>query len=154
MNRSALTLWLFVSCAVACSRQVESSALALRYEPPSGMRLLSEDAGVPAEARFEGGLRVRSVPGAPLRLDAPAAEVLQAAGIQEDGYQPLTATQGTLSAGPVARHEFRRGPSRMLLYVVPREDRCVFVIYAASEQDYGRGLARVERSLSTLAFTR
>ncbi|ATB27706.1 hypothetical protein [Melittangium boletus] len=154
MNRSAFTWWLLLSFAVACSRQVDSTALALQYEPPSGMRLLSEEPGPPAVVRFEGGLQLRSVVGAPLRLDASPEEILRAAGMPESGQRPLNATQGTLPAGPVARHEFQQGTTRTLVYVLPREDRCVFVLYTAPERDYGPGLARVERSLSTLKLTR
>ncbi|HYO54889.1 hypothetical protein [Archangium sp.] len=153
MNRSTLLLWLLLSCALACSRKMESNALGLQYEPPSGMTLRAEEPGPPAVARFEGGLELYSVQGTPPRLDAPPEEVLGAAGIPVPGRR-LNATQGTLTAGPVARYEFQQGPSRTLVYFLPRDARFVLVLYTAPERDYGPGSARVERSLSTLKPTR
>ncbi len=153
MNRSALTLCLLLGCVAACSRQLESQALGLQYEPPSGMALRSEQPGPPAVAQFEGGLEVRSVPGAAPKLDAEPEAVLEAAGVPVPGRR-LNATQGTLPAGPVARYEFQQGSSRTLVYLLPREDRFVLVLYTAAERDYGPGSARVERSLSTLKPTR
>jgi hypothetical protein len=153
VNRSTLLLWLFLSCALACSRKLESHALGLQYEPPSGMALRSEQPGPPAVARFEGGLELHSVQGTPPRLDAPPEEVLGAAGLPVPGRR-LNATQGTLPAGPVARYEFQQGSSRTLVYFLPLTARFVLVLYTAPERDYGPGSARVERSLSTLQPTR
>ncbi|WNG49826.1 hypothetical protein F0U60_41210 [Archangium minus] len=154
MNRSALLPWLLLCCALACSRKLESNALGLQYEPPSGMALRTEEPGPPAVARFEGGLELRSVSGQGVpRLDSPSADVLGAAGIPVPGKQ-LNATQGTLPAGPVARYEFQQGASRTLVYFLPLKDRFVLVLYSAPERDYGPGSARVERTLSTLMPTR
>ncbi|MET0403316.1 MAG: hypothetical protein ABW123_12970 [Cystobacter sp.] len=153
MNRFLLTLCLLVGCATGCSRKLESSVLGLQYEPPPGMALRSEQAGPPAVAAFDGGLEVRSVEGAPPRLDVEPEEVLTRAGLTVPGRR-LNLTQGTLPAGPVARSEFQQGSSRTLVYLLPREDRFVLVVYTAPERDYGPGSARVERSLSTLKPTR
>lgn len=153
MNRSALVPWLLLSCAVACSRKLESSALGLQYEPPSGMALRAEEPGPPAVAHFEGGLELRSVQGAPPKLETAPEEVLGAAGLAVPGRR-LNATQGTLPAGPVARYEFQQGTSRTLVYFLPLADRSVLVLYTAPERDYGPGSSRVERSLSTLKPTR
>jgi hypothetical protein len=153
VNRSALLPLLLLSCVVACSRHLESNALGLRYEPPPGMALRAEEPGPPAVARFEGGLELRSVEGPSPRLDAAPEEVLGAAGVPVPGTR-LTATQGTLDAGPVARYEFQQGTSRTLVYFLPRPERFVLVLYTAPERDYGKGSSRVERSLSTLKPTR
>jgi len=153
VNRSALLPLLLLSCAVACSRRMESTALGLQYEPPPGMALSAEEPGPPAVARFEGGLELRSVEGAPPKLEAPPEEVLGAAGLAVPGTR-VNATQGTLDAGPVARYEFQKGPSRTLVYFLPRPERFVLVLYTAPERDYGKGSLRVERSLSTLKPTR
>jgi hypothetical protein len=153
VNRSALLPLLLLSCAVACSRRMESQALGIQYEPPPGMAVLAEEPGPPVVARFQGGLELRSVQGTPPRLDAPPEEVLAAAGVPVPGTK-LNATQGTLTAGPVARYELQQGTSRTLVYFLPRTDRFVLVLYTAPERDYGPGSARVERSLSTLKPTR
>ncbi|XXF75347.1 hypothetical protein P2318_19995 [Myxococcaceae bacterium GXIMD 01537] len=153
MKRTALFPMLLLSCAVACSRQMESKGLGLQYEPPPGMALREEVGGPPAVARFEGGLEVRAVEGTPLSLDAPVEAVLGAAGVQVPG-RPLNSTQGTLSAGPVARYEFQQDSSRTLVYFLPRAERFLLVLYSAPERDYGADSARVERSLSTLKLTR
>ena len=149
MTRTSLLLCLLVCWSTACSRRLESTSLGIRYEPPSGMALRTEEPGPPAVARFEGGLELRSVPGPPPRLEAGAEEVLGAAGVPVPGTR-LNATQGTLPAGTVARYEFQQGGSRTLVYFLPRPDRFLLVLYTAPERDYGPGSARVERSLSTL----
>jgi hypothetical protein len=132
---------------------MESTALGLQYEPPPGMTLSAEEPGPPAVARFEGGLELRSVEGVPPKLEAPPEEVLGAAGLAVPGTR-VNATQGTLDAGPVARYEFQKGPSRTLVYFLPRPERFVLVLYSAPERDYGKGSLKVERSLSTLKPTR
>ncbi len=132
---------------------MESQALGVQYEPPPGMALRAEEPGPPLVARFEGGLELRSVQGTPPKLEAQPEEVLAAAGVPVPGRR-LNATQGTLTAGPVARYEFQQGASRTLVYFIPREDRFVLVLYSAPERDYGPGSAKVERSLSTLKPTR
>lgn len=153
MTRSALFVPLLLASVLACSRPVESQALGIRYEPPSGMALRAEDAGPPAVARFEGGLELRSVPGAPPALGAEPEVVLAAAGVAVPGRR-LSADQGTLAAGPVARYEFQEGQVRTLVYFLPRLERFLLLLYSAPERDYGKGSARVERSLSTLVITR
>lgn len=153
MNRSVLLWVLLLSCAVACSRRMDSSVLGVRYDPPSGMAPAGEEAGPPAVARFEGGLELRSVAGVPPKLDAAPEDVLAAAGMAVPGTK-LNATQGTLPAGPVARYEFQQSGSRTLVYFIPRPDRFLLVLYTAPERDYGPASARVERSLSTLTPTR
>ncbi len=132
---------------------MESQTLGLQYEPPPKMALRAEEPGPPAVARFEGGLELRSVEGKPPALDAPPEQVLGAAGVPVPGRQ-VNATQGTLTAGPVARYEFQQGTSRTLVYFLPRPERFVLVLYTAPERDYGPGSARVELSLSTLKPTR
>ena len=154
MPRSTLTLWLLLSCAVACSREFSSLGVGVRYEPPSGMAFVSEEPGPPIVARFEGGLEVHSVSGLAPKPDAPPEEVLRAARLATPGQRLLNATQGTLPAGPVTRYEFQQGSTHSLVYVIPRDGRFVLVVYSAPEQDYGPGLARVERSLSSLKLTR
>lgn len=152
MSRFALSL-LALLLAVGCSRPVTSHALGLEYEPPSGVKFLSEEAGPPAVARFEGGLELRSVPGTPPPLEANPEVVLGAAGVPVPG-QVLTTAQGTLTAGPVARYEFQQGGARTFMYFLPRPDRFVLVTFTAPERDYGPRSARVERSLSTLKLLR
>jgi hypothetical protein len=153
MNRSALLPLLLLCCTIACSRQMESAALGLQYEPPSGMALRAEEPGPPAVARFEGGLELRSVEGPPPALEAPPEEVLAAAGVSGPGTR-VNAAQGTIDAGPVGRYEFKQGTSRTLVYFLPRPERFVLVLYSAPERDYGSGSSKVERSLSTLRPTR
>jgi hypothetical protein len=153
VKRSTLLSLLLLSLTVACSRRLDSTALGLQYEPPSGMALRTEEPGPPAVAHFNGGLELRSVEGKPPALDAPPEEVLLAAGVPVPGNR-VNATQGTLPAGPVARYEFQKGGSRTLVYFLPRPERSVLVLYTAPERDYGPGSSRVELSLSTLKPTR
>jgi hypothetical protein len=154
MTRSTLTLWLLLSCSVACSREFFSPGVGVRYEPPSGMAFVAEESGAAMVARFEGGLEVISVPGPAPRPDEEPVNVLRAGGLATPGQRLLNTTQGTLPAGTVTRYEFQQGATRTLVYLIPRDDRFVLVVYSAPEQDYGPGLARVERSLSTLKLTR
>lgn len=139
--------------AVGCSRPVSSQALGLEYEPPSGVKLASEEAGPPAVARFEGGLELRSVPGTPPPLDAAPEAVLGAAGVPVPG-KVMNTSQGTISAGPVARYEFLQGDARTLVYFLPKPDRFVLITFTAAERDYGPRSSKVERSLSTLRLLR
>lgn len=150
MYRFLLRVGLPLVCVTACSHRMDSPALGLQYEPPSGMAVRSEEPGV---VHFEGGLELRSIQGTPPRLEASSQEVLAAAGLPVTGRQ-LNATQGTLPAGTVARYELQQGASRTLVYFLPRPDRFVLVLYTAPEHEYGPGSARVERSLSTLTLTR
>ncbi len=136
-------------CVLGCSRGVTSRALGVEYEPPSGMGLISEEAGPPAVARFEKGLEMRSVAGTPPALDAGPEVVLAAAGLPMPGTL-LKDSQGTLPAGPVARYEFSQSGTRTMMYFLPRKDGFVLVTFFAPERDYGTLSARVERSLSTL----
>ncbi|WP_232293533.1 hypothetical protein [Stigmatella aurantiaca] len=142
-----------VLLALGCSRPLTSEALALQYEPPSGVRFTSEEAGPPAVAHFEGGLELRSVPGTALTLETPAEEVFRLAGVPLPG-KAVQQARGTLPAGAVARYEFLKGNVRTLVYVLPRPDRFVLITFSASEQDYGPRSSRVERSLSTLKLLR
>jgi hypothetical protein len=136
-----------------CSRPVSSQALGLEYEPPSGVKFDSEEAGPPAVARFQGGLELRSVPGTPPPLEATPEVVLGAAGVPVPG-RVVTTSQGTLSAGAVARYEFQQGETRTFVYFLPRPDRFVLITFTAPERDYGPRSSRVERSLSTLKLLR
>lgn len=117
------------------------------------MAAQAEQPGPPSVVPFDGGLELRVVPGLPPRLDAPAESVLAAASVPVPGRR-LSATQGTLPAGAVARYEFQQGTSRTLVYFLPLTNRFVLILYTAPERDYGPGSARVERSLSTLQITR
>jgi hypothetical protein len=146
----SLLVLLFV---VGCSRPVSSQALGLEYEPPSGIKFDSEEAGPPAVARFQGGLELRSVPGTPPPLEAAPEVVLGAAGVPVPG-RVVNTSQGTLPAGSVARYELQRGGTRTLVYFLPRPDRFVLVTFTAPERDYGPRSARVELSLSTLRLLR
>jgi hypothetical protein len=139
--------------AVGCSRPISSQALGLEYEPPSGVKPASEEAGPPAVARFEGGLELRSVPGTPPSLEAAPEVVLGAAGVPVPG-KVMNTSQGTITAGPVARYEFLRGDTRTLVYFLPRPDRFVLISFTAPERDYGPRSGKVERSLSTLKLLR
>jgi hypothetical protein len=139
--------------AVGCSRPVSSQVLGLEYEPPSGVKLASEEAGPPAVARFEGGLELRSVPGTPPPLEAAPEVVLGAAGVLVPG-KVMNTSQGTITAGPVARYEFLQSGTRTLVYFLPRPDRFVLISFAASEHGYGPRSGKVERSLSTLRLLR
>ncbi|MDY7226473.1 hypothetical protein [Hyalangium rubrum] len=152
MRRSCLSL-LAVLLAVGCSRPVSSQALGFEYEPPSGVKLSSEEPGPPAVARFEGGVEVRSVPGTPPALEALPEAVLGAAGVSVPGKRVST-SQGTLPAGPVARYEFQEGTHRTLVYFLPRPDRFLLFTFTAPERDYGPRSAKVELSLSTLKLLR
>jgi hypothetical protein len=148
----ALSL-LLLPFAVGCSSPVSSQALGLEYEPPSGVKFTSEEAGPPAVARFEGGLELRSVPGTPPPLEATPDVVLGAAGVPVPGTV-MTHTPGSISAGPVARYEFKQGESRTLVYFLPRPDRFVLLTFTAPERDFGPRSGKVERSLSTLRLLR
>lgn len=152
MARSALSL-LVLLLAVGCARTVSTEALGLEYEPPSGVKLSATEAGPPAVARFEGGVELRSVPGAPPALGAAPEAVLSAAGVPVPG-KLLSSTQGTLPAGPVARYEYQQGDARTLVYFLPRADRFVLLTFTAPERDYGPRSAKVELSLSTLKLLR
>ncbi|HEX8701434.1 MAG TPA: hypothetical protein VF815_21585 [Myxococcaceae bacterium] len=152
MRPFALSL-LALLLAVGCSRPVSSQTLGLEYEPPSGVTLSSEQPGPPAVARFEGGLELRSVPGTPPALDASPEAVLAAAGLSVPG-KVVNSAQGTLTAGPVGRYEFKQGDTWTLVYFLPRPERFVLVTFSAPSQDYGKRSARVERSLSTLKLLR
>lgn len=152
MTRLPLSL-LPLLLVVGCSRPVSSQALGLEYEPPSGVKLASEEPGPPAVARFEGGLELRSVPGTPPPLEASPEAVLGAAGVTMPG-KVMNTSQGTLPAGPVARYEFLQGDSRTFMYFLPRPDRFLLISFTAPERDYGPRSGRVERSLSTLKLLR
>lgn len=131
---------------LGCSRDFTSQALGVKYEPPKGMSLSAEEAGV---ARFGGGLELRSVKGTPPSLDAGPEAVLGAAGLTVPG-RVVQASKGTLPAGPVARYEFTHDGARTLAYFVPGKERFVLVTFSAPERDYGAVSSRVELSLSTL----
>lgn len=152
MSRFVLSVLALVF-AVGCSRPVSSQALGLEYEPPSGVKFASEEAGPPAVAHFEGGLELRSVPGTSPALEAAPEAVLSAAGVPVPG-KVMNTSQGTLPAGPVARYEFQQGDARTFVYFLPRPDRFVLVTFTAPERDYGPRSGRVERSLSTLKLLR
>jgi len=139
--------------ALGCSRPLSSQALGLEYEPPSGVKFTSEEAGPPTVARFEGGLELRSVPGPPPPLGAAPEAVLGAAGLQVPG-KVMNTSQGSITAGPVARYEFQQGEARTLVYFLPRPDRFVLLTFTAPERDFGPRSGRVERSLSTLKLLR
>jgi hypothetical protein len=117
------------------------------------VKLASEEAGPPAVARFEGGLELRSVPGTPPPLEAAPEVVLGAAGMPVPG-KVMNTSQGTITAGPVARYEFLQGGTRTLVYFLPRQERFVLISFAAAERDYGPRSGKVERSLSTLRLLR
>ena len=147
-------LWLLgVLLTVGCSRPVSSQALGLEYQPPSGVTFTSEEAGPPAVARFAGGLEMRSVPGTPPPLDASPEAVLSAAGLSMPG-KLVKSAQGTLTAGPVGRYEFKQEDTWTLVYFLPRPDRFLLITFSAPSQDYGRLSSRVEQSLSTLKLLR
>jgi hypothetical protein len=152
MRATALSL-LLLPFAVGCSSPLSSQALGLEYEPPSGVKLSSEEAGPPAVARFEGGLELRSVPGTPPPLEAAPEAVLGAAGVPVPGTV-MNTSQGSIGAGPVARYEFKQGEARTLVYFLPRPDRLVLLTFTAPERDFGPRSGKVERSLSTLKLLR
>lgn len=152
VRATALSL-LLLPFAVGCSSPLSSQALGLEYEPPSGVKFTSEEAGPPAVARFEGGLELRSVPGTPPPLDAAPEVVLGAAGVPVQG-KVMNTSQGSITAGPVARYEFLQGEARTLVYFLPRPDRFVLLTFTAPERDFGPRSGKVERSLSTLKLLR
>jgi hypothetical protein len=139
--------------AVGCSRPVSSQALGLEYQPPSGVTFTAEEAGPPAVARFSGGLEMRSVPGTPPELNASPEAVLGAAGVSMPG-RLLNSAQGTLTAGPVGRYEFKQEDTWTLVYFLPRPDRFLLITFSAPSQDYGKRSARVEQSLASLKLLR
>lgn len=152
MRAIALSL-LLLPLALGCSRPLSSQALGLEYEPPSGVKFTSEEAGPPAVAHFEGGLELRSVPGTPPPLDAAPEAVLGAAGVPVPG-KVMNTSRGSIDAGPVARYEYLQGGARTLVYFLPRPDRFVLLTFTAPERDFGPRSGRVERSLSTLKLLR
>jgi hypothetical protein len=117
------------------------------------VKFTSEEAGPPAVARFEGGLELRSVPGTPPALDAAPDAVLGAAGLPVPGTV-MTTSQGSITAGAVARYEFKQGDARTLVYFLPRPDRFVLLTFTAPERDFGPRSGKVERALSSLKLLR
>ncbi|MCP3138792.1 hypothetical protein [Pyxidicoccus xibeiensis] len=148
--RNCVLVWFLVLGVLGCSRDFTSSALGVRYKPPSAMKLESEEvAGASVVARFKQGLELRSVKAAPPALDAGPEAVLGAAGLAVPG-RLVADSRGTLPAGPVSRYEFADGGKRTLVYFLPRAGSFLLVTFTAPERDYGSLSSRVELSLSTL----
>lgn len=154
MARPAPLLLIGLLAALGCSGEYRSELLAVRYTPPSGAKLLGEEAGPPKVARFSGGIELRSWSGPALPIDEAQPEwmvgtIAQAAGLEGDGAV-LSAKVGSLPAGQVARFELKRGHKRTLLYYLPLEGRSLVATLSAPESQYGKLESRFERSLSSL----
>lgn len=146
--------------AAACSKGYQSEALGLRYEPPSGMSLRSEEETVAlgsrgqlkvGRAEFKGGLTLSMVEGLTLPVSASPEEILTAVGVPPPERR-VSSRPGSLGIGPCLRAEFEDGGERMLFYYVPLEDRALIIRYRAPVSAYGMGSAAVERSLGTLSL--
>ena len=137
----------------ACSNALDSAALGIHYEPPSGVKLTSEEPGPPVVARFSGGLEIRGAPGSlPKPEQDNLAAILQQA-LEKAGVPALTtptsdARAGTCALGPVARYE-TRGTKPMLIYVIPQGAQFILMLFQADSTD-GKAEAQFERSLGSL----
>jgi hypothetical protein len=150
-NDTAKVAALAMVALVGCSNGFESEALGVRYQPPRGFRLVSEDPGV---AIFSSGLEIRSIPSAAIKLDeTPLAgllnETLATAKLPAAG-RIVSAKAGDLTAGPVARYEVEGPNERTLIYVVPQQTRRILVTFTAGESRYRELATRVETSLASL----
>lgn len=146
--------------AAACSKGYQSEALGLKYEPPAGMALVSEEQTVAlgshgqlkvSRAVFEDGLTLSMVEGLTLPVSASPEEILTAVGVPPPGRR-VSSRPGSLGIGPCVRAEFEEAGERMLFYYVPLKDRALIIRYRAPSRAYGMGSAAVERSLGTLAL--
>lgn len=138
----------------ACGSKYESAAMGLSWEPPSGVKFVSEQAGPPVMASFSPGIEVRSVATAlpeitDLNLRPVLEQACTAAGVPVPARVD-SMRMGSIPAGPVARYTFRTGADRGLLYVVAAKDRFVLMILTASESAYPRQESAFERSLARM----
>jgi hypothetical protein len=116
------------------------------------MQLITEEAGVPAVARFHGGLELRVVPGVALPIGTPVEQVLAAGNLEVPGTLK-SAKVARLQVGPIGRYELAAGTGaktlRTLVYHVPLEGRTLLVtLMPPPGWDWEE--ARVEASLDTL----
>lgn len=133
----------------ACSRGLDSEALGIRYEPPSGMKLVAEEPGL---ARFEDGLELRVFRSA-LSVDAPATALEQVrTEVPSLPAKMVSAKPGTIPAGKVARWELDGGRTQTLVYAVDGGDKHLVLTLTAPDADFDRIANKVERSLSSLKF--
>jgi len=139
----------------ACSTSFDSALLKVRYVPPSGVKLSSEEAGPPAVARFSQGIELRMVTGPAPAIDEAHFDLLLDA--LRDGAKVaapgklVSARPGTLSIGAVVRLEVKGEGTRSLVYFIPLEGRYLVASLTAPEARYGMLEAQVERSLSSLS---
>jgi hypothetical protein len=140
----------------ACSRKFDSQALGLVWTPPAGLRLISESAGPPPRATFEGGVAWYVLPGLSTSLDESTLQAtLQS--VADAARAPLrgkisSAKVGSILVGSVIRYELTAEDGRTLAYVIPRFGDTVLLVLTSDESAYGRTSANLEMSLSTLRW--
>jgi hypothetical protein len=158
-ERAGLRVAVILAAASAgCSRLYESPVLWIRYQPPRGFKFVAEESGPLPTARFSPDLEIRSIPGAPGKLDEDTlakllAETLSAASLPAPG-RIVSSRVGTLPAGPVARYVADYPSGHALIYVIPDKDRRLLVTFTANDPRYAELETRVEMSLATLRITR
>jgi hypothetical protein len=149
--------WLITALLIglpACSNAYDSALLKVRYAPPSGVKLSTEEAGPPAVARFSQGIELRAVAATPpvpdeAHFDALLDQLREGAKVAAPG-KLSSARPGSLPIGPVVRLEVKGEGTRSLVYFVPLEGRYLVLSLTAPEARYGMLEALVERSLSSL----
>lgn len=152
---AALATFVLLSTS-GCSREVDSPALGIRFEPPSRMKFVSERAEPVPTAIFESGLELRAVKqplpaGDAASLTAMLEQAAREAQLSLKG-EVQSSKRGTIPAGEVARYELSDAKTRTLLYVIRGEGRYVVLILNAPKDDYAPLESQVERALSTLRF--
>ncbi|HEX4621316.1 MAG TPA: hypothetical protein VH208_07090 [Myxococcaceae bacterium] len=140
----------------ACSRKFDSQALGLVWTPPAGVRLISESAGPPPRATFEGGIAWYAIPGLSTSLDESTLQAtLQS--VADAARTPLhgkisSAKVGSILIGSVIRYELNGEDARTLAYVIPHLGDTVLLVLTSDASAYGRTSANLEMSLSTLRW--
>ena len=152
--RTRFWLPLLLALLSACSSKFESDALGLSWQPPSGVKLESEQAGPPATARFEPGVELRMVKGVlPELTEENLRRAFTDAFIAAGMPAPAKLESfklGTIPAGTVARYTLADGGERALVYVLPLGERFLVMQLRAPESVYSRRETGFERALATL----
>lgn len=137
-----------------CSNRFESAGMKVRYQPPRGVELSAESAGLPRVASFTGGIELRSVQASPPAIDegalAPLFQtVTGAAGLQVPGTV-TDSRLGSIPAGKVVRWAVRDAGSRSLVYFLPAGDRFLVLRLESPDAGADRRENQFELSLSSL----
>jgi len=159
--RSSSLAGFFLCALSACSNTFMSQQMHLRWEAPSGVKLVEETAGPPITARFTDGFEMRLVTGELTGLNAPdekqleplLVEALQRAGMAAVTGTPASMKTGSLPLGPVARYEVKVPPLRQLIYLVRVPSGFLVLSMVAPVADYVRQEAQFERSFASMTIT-